>query len=241
MALNIPYESQIDSGSIPETSGTRAGSIRISVRGLLLSREKGKHFARVPDFEAAAGQSIALIGPSGSGKTTALMALAGIRAPSAGRIAIDGQDPWTLPSRKRDDFRGRRIGLVFQSFHLVDALDVAANIQLAAQCAHYPVGEAGRLNMLLEKLDLIAIRNFRADRISHGQAQRVAVARALLNKPAVILADEPTSALDDANAFSLIELLKKCAVSEGAALVIATHDSRVLRAVDRVVEMQMLP
>jgi putative ABC transport system ATP-binding protein len=168
------------------------------------------------------------------------MALAGIRAPAQGTIEIDGSDPWKLSRRARDHFRGRRIGLVFQSFHLVDALSVRANIWLAAQCAGYPVHDAGRLEGLLERLNLTAVRNRRADHISHGQAQRVAVARALLNAPAVILADEPTSALDDANTHALMTLLTENAASEGAALVIATHDRRVLDSVDAVVEMEAL-
>jgi putative ABC transport system ATP-binding protein len=120
----------------------------------------------------------------------------------------------------------------------VDALSVAANILLAAQCAGSPASDAGRLDMLLERLGLTAIRNHRADRISHGQAQRVAVARALYNKPAVVLADEPTSALDDGNTAALLSLLRECAAQEGAALVIATHDRRTLQAVDKIVAME---
>jgi len=212
---------------------------QLAVRDLRLARN-GKAFARVPDFSVARGKSVAMIGTSGSGKTTALMALAGIRAPEQGTIEIDGSDPWKLGRRARDHFRGRRIGLVFQSFHLVDALSVRANIWLAAQCAGYPVHDSGRLESLLERLNLTAVRNRRADRISHGQAQRVAVARALLNAPAVVLADEPTSALDDANTQALMTLLTESAASEGAALVVTTHDRRVLDRVDAVVEMEAL-
>ncbi|HUN96369.1 MAG TPA: ATP-binding cassette domain-containing protein, partial [Bradyrhizobium sp.] len=143
------------------------------------------------------------------------------------------------------------IGLVFQSFHLIDALSVAANVllparfasglvdsRIAARRGDRPSDERERLAVLLDKLGLSDIASRRADRISHGQAQRVAVARALFNRPTAILADEPTSALDDANASALVELLKSSAVSENAALVIATHDRRVLNAVDRVIEVQ---
>jgi putative ABC transport system ATP-binding protein len=194
----------------------------------------------VRDFEIAAGVSLALVGASGSGKSTALMAIAGVLRPSQGNIVIDGTDLWTLTSRSRDRFRGRRIGLVFQSFHLVDALSVRDNVRLAARCAGHPVREPDRLNLLLDRLGLSETRNRRADRISHGQAQRAAVARAVINRPAVILADEPTSALDNANADALIALLTECAKSEKAALVVATHDRRVLKAVDDVVEMRAL-
>jgi putative ABC transport system ATP-binding protein len=208
----------------------------LTTSGITLSRGAAP-FAALPDLAIAKGETIALTGASGTGKTTALMALAGIRAPHAGRVEINGTDLWQLGRSARDGFRGRRIGLVFQSFHLVDALTVAANVWLAAQCAGYPLHENDRLDQLLGRLRLLPVRNRRADRISHGQAQRVAVARALVNRPVVVLADEPTSALDDDNAAALMTLLGHAAQLEGAALVVATHDRRVLGTVDRVVEM----
>jgi putative ABC transport system ATP-binding protein len=191
----------------------------------------------LPDLEVGAGETLAIVGASGSGKTTALMALAGIRAPAQGDIAIESTDVWKLGRHERDRFRGRRIGLVFQSFHLIDALAVGANLTLAARCAGLRP-DAERLDHLLDKLGIADLRTKRADRISHGQAQRVAVARALFNKPAVVLADEPTSALDDGATASLLALLKEAAASEGAGLVVATHDRRVLESVDRAVEME---
>ena len=212
----------------------------LTTSGIVLARD-GKPIARLPDVVLHAGQSMAMIGPSGSGKTTALMALAGIRAPADGAISIEGTDPWTMSSRARDRFRGRRIGLVYQSFHLVDSLSVSANVRLAAQCAGYPLHESHRLDDLLAQLGLTAVRAKRADKISHGQAQRVAIARALLNRPAIILADEPTSALDDANAHALIALLKDTAAAENAALIVTTHDRRVLDDLDNVIEMEIMP
>lgn len=222
----------------------------ISVQGLSLARE-GQFFACLPDFEMAPGQSVAIVGRSGSGKTTALMALAAIRKPASGTIEIGGINPWSLERAARDHFRGICIGLVFQSFHLIDALSVAANIRLPARCASrlvdsriakirpdHPADETDRLHLLLDKLGLRDIANSRADRISHGQAQRVAVARAMFNRPAVILADEPTSALDDDNASALLDLLKSSVEAEGAALVIATHDQRVLQSIDNVLEIE---
>ena len=209
-------------------SGERSSTTACLTASNVVVARGGKPFARLPDLCVAAGQSVAVVGPSGCGKTTALMALAGIRAPESGKIEIDGTDPWTLGRGGRDGFRGRRIGLVFQSFHLVDALSVRANVWLAAQCAHYPHSDAGRLDSLLERLGIASVSANRADRISHGQAQRTAIARALLNRPAVVLADEPTSALDDANTDTIMSLLIESAVSESAALVVATHDRRLI-------------
>ena len=211
----------------------------LTAKDVVLARN-GKSFARLPDFDIAPGRTTALVGASGSGKTTALLALAGIRAPFSGAISIEGTDPWKLGRHARDQFRGRRVGLIFQSFYLVDALNVAANVRLAAQCAGYPPNEPNRLHDLLERLGVSDVMRRRADRISHGQAQRVAVARALLNRPAIVLADEPTSALDDANTAALLALLGASAASEKAALVVATHDRRVLNAVSNVIEMERL-
>lgn len=191
----------------------------------------------LPDLELMAGEAIAIIGPSGSGKTTALMALAGIRPPARGTITIAGANFWDLPSGARDRFRGSRIGLVFQSFHLVDALSVAANIRLAAIGSRRSDGE-DRLRYLAEALNIASLLSQRADHISHGQAQRVAIARALYNGPAVLLADEPTSALDDGHTESLLALLLHMAKAERAALVITTHDRRVLQTVPSVVELE---
>jgi putative ABC transport system ATP-binding protein len=224
----------------------------MTVRDLTLDRNNTP-IAHIPDFQIAAGEAVALVGGSGSGKTTALMAMAGIRAPANGTVTINGVDPWTLPTATRDQFRSHCIGLVFQSFYLIDALTVAANVRLPARCASRWIDsrvaacvddrafdERERLRTLLDKLGIADIAKSRADRISHGQAQRVAVARALFNRPLVVLADEPTSALDDGNAAALLDLLKTSAISEGAALLIASHDRRVLDAVDQVVEVEQL-
>jgi ABC-type lipoprotein export system ATPase subunit len=214
------------------------GVMVLTTKGIALTRD-GRPVAVLPDLEVACGRSVAILGASGAGKTTALMALAGIRAPANGEVVVEDISLWKLPAAQRDRFRGQRIGLVFQSFHLIDAVSVAANLRLAARCAGL-VPEDERLNQLLERLQITALRARRADRLSHGQAQRVAVARALFNKPAVVLADEPTSALDDLSTSRLLALLKELALLEGAALVIATHDRRVIDAVDETVEMRAL-
>jgi putative ABC transport system ATP-binding protein len=211
----------------------------LRTRGIVLERDR-RPIARLPDIDLAAGQSLALTGASGAGKTTALLALAGIRAPAAGRVLVGGdEDLWALPPARRDRLRGQRIGLVFQSFHLIDAVSVEQNLRLAATCAGRPV-DAARLDALLADLDIAALRHRRADRLSQGQAQRVAVARALVNRPALVLADEPTSSLDDGNARALLDLLERAAREHGAALLIATHDRRVLDAVSQSMAVEPL-
>lgn len=230
--MDFAASSAVDS---PADAIPAAAAVRLRVRHLRLARG-GKTVADVPDFSLAAGEALALVGPSGAGKTTALMALALMHRPDAGEIVIAGVRPWALGRPAQDRFRGAHIGLIFQSFHLVDALSVRANIALAARCAGRRA-EAERLDMLLARLGLAEIAHRRADRISHGQAQRVAVARALMNRPALILADEPTSALDDRNAENLLALLKASAALEDAALLITSHDRRVLESVSRVVRL----
>ena len=226
----------IENASAPAVAGVESMSAgprcRLSVQALRLARDS--RVIEMPDCSIDAGQMVGLVGPSGSGKTTALMALSLMHRPSGGKVLIDGFEPWSLGRRARDRFRGRHIGLVFQSFHLVNALDVRSNIALAARCANKPLDRRW-LDQLLAQIGLTDIAARRTDRISHGQAQRVAVARALLNRPSVILADEPTSALDDRNAEALLALLKASAASAQAALLIASHDRRVLDKLDHVI------
>lgn len=220
-------------------NGSTEVSSILSTRSLTFARG-GRTFAALPDLEVARGRSVALVGASGSGKTTALLALAGLRPPESGEVLVQEEAIWRLSASARDRFRGRHIGLVFQSFHIIDAVNVAANLELAARCAGLRP-DRERILRLLQSLGLGELHSRRADRLSHGQAQRLAIARALVNRPAVLFADEPTSALDDHNAKSTVALLKDATRAEGAALLIATHDRRVLDAVDSTIEMRSAP
>lgn len=209
--------------------------VRLRTSDLIITRENNFSVS-LPNLNLRGGEAVVIVGPSGCGKTTMLLALAGIRKPQGGSVVIDDTDLWAIKSHARDRLRGRRIGLVFQSFHLVDALSVENNIRLASVCAGTEPG--GRVDQLLHQLDITDVRSQRADHISHGQAQRVAIARALLNRPAVILADEPTSALDDTNTESLLKLLADSAKAENAALIITTHDKRVLNRIDSAIALE---
>ncbi len=197
---------------------------------------RGGRTIACPDIYLGPGQSLALRGPSGVGKTSLLLAMAGILRPQSGQVTIDGEPLWALNDEARARRRGRDIGYVFASFHLIDALDVMDNLQLARACADLPP-DRDRAVALLSSLGLAGLSRQRADRLSQGQMQRVALARALMNRPKVLLCDEPTAALDDEAATAMIDLLKAQAAAEGAALLVATHDRRVMASLDAVLEL----
>lgn len=178
-----------------------------------------------PDWQLAVGAQAVIHGPSGCGKSTLLHLVAGLQAPTGGTVWLEGQPISRWREARRDRFRGRRIGLVFQRLHLLDALTVTDNLRLAQQCAGLPV-DGARIRELLAHLDLTALANARPHALSGGQQQRVAVARALINRPALVLADEPTASLDDTQATAVLDLLQGESAQQGSALLVATHDVR---------------
>jgi len=167
-----------------------------------------------------------LIGPSGCGKTTLLHCLGLLLKPSEGVILIAGQDAAALSGGARDAFRGRAVGLVFQKQHLIGALSVRKNLRLARELAGRPHDDA-LLERIAGDLGLKDLMDARPARLSAGEAQRAALARALVAEPKLILADEPTANLDDANAEAVAGLLTREAQRHGATLIIATHDARL--------------
>ena len=164
--------------------------------------------------------------------------MAGLIRPGSGAIRILGQDLAELRGAKLDRFRGRNIGLVFQRFHLLPALNVRENVLLAQRLAGGRI-DAARVAELLEQLDLGGLEHHKPSMLSQGQAQRVAIARALVHSPEIIMADEPTSALDDRNAEQALTLLQGAAQTVGAALLVVTHDQRVRGCLDDEFEMQV--
>ena len=191
---------------------------------------------RFPDWSAETGSRWMVAGPSGSGKTTLLHLLAGLRPASRGRVQVGDIRLEQLTETARDAFRGRHIGIVFQTFHLLPTLSVLRNLLLAPYMAGLRP-DRGRALALLERLELAEYADHYPDHLSQGQAQRVALARAVMNRPPLLLADEPTSALDDAACELLLETLGQEADDCGATLVIATHDHRVAHRVDRLLEL----
>lgn len=179
-----------------------------------------------PDLVAQPAAPLLILGRSGKGKTTLLHLLAGLLAASAGRIRIGDTALEALSTKARDRFRGRHIGLVFQRAHMVAALSVQDNLKLAQHLAGLPPDEA-RIAELLTRLGIGDKARQRPHRLSVGELQRVTIARAVLNRPRLLLADEPTSALDDYHAQEVMVLLQEEAKRAGAALVIVTHDQRI--------------
>lgn len=179
-----------------------------------------------PDWQIQRGQHHLLLGPSGCGKTTLLHLLAGLLTPDSGAICIQGCDIGKLSESRRDRFRAENIGIIFQRLHLLSALTVRQNLQIARQLAGKKP-DTDAVSKTLEALDIADLAERRPDSLSQGQAQRVAVARALVNRPALILADEPSAALDDQAAERVIALLQQQAEHYGSTLVVATHDQRV--------------
>lgn len=212
-------------GGVPPSPPAVATVDAVRVRGLSLLRN-GRTVLALADWSVAVNGRCLIAGPSGSGKTSLLQILAGILPPTTGTVEIAGREITSMPEAPRDRFRGRTIGFVFQTLHLVRALSVLDNLRLAA----FVVGERrsdAELHQLLRAVGLEDRARARPFELSQGEAQRVAIARALVNRPRLLLADEPTSALDDANAQRIAELLVARTAEIEAALVVATHDARL--------------
>jgi putative ABC transport system ATP-binding protein len=194
----------------------------------------------VASWQAEQGSQWLVLGPSGSGKTTLLHILAGILRPTSGSASVAGQDLGALRAAELDRFRGRHIGLVLQRLHLIGSLSVLRNLLLAQYLAGLPQDPA-RAREALSSLDLADKADAFPHELSFGQAQRVAVARAVVNRPQLLLADEPTSNLDDARCVQALELLQAQARSCNATLVIATHDQRIRARIPRHFELKTSP
>lgn len=179
-------------------------------------------------FHLQPGEQCLITGPSGCGKTTLLFAIAGLHPLMRGHVTVAGTNITQLSEAKRDHFRARHIGMVFQTLHLMRSLDVMQNVLLASYAAELPQSRE-HAHQLLEKLGIEHKHNVLPETISQGQAQRVAIARAVMHRPSLILADEPTSSLDDAACEKVILLLKSMAHNADAALLVSTHDQRVAR------------
>jgi putative ABC transport system ATP-binding protein len=190
------------------------------------------------DLEVYGGQLTLLVGPSGCGKTTLISIVAGLLNPTGGRVAVLGTDLAQLSDRRLVEFRAKNIGFVFQQYNLLPALSAAENAAVPLIITDRPRAEAvARARAMLATVGL----GHRADnfpsQLSGGEQQRVAIARALIHEPRLLVCDEPTSALDARSGQTVMELIKQVAVQPGRAVIVVTHDSRVYKFGDRMVEM----
>ena len=187
------------------------------------------HALRESSWEVRTGEAVAIMGPSGCGKTTLLNLLGGVDRPSTGRIVIDGQDLTAMNERALERHRLLRVGFVFQFFNLIPSITAAENLELPMVMAGVPEAECQeRAKTLLSLVGLAHKAEKRPEQLSGGEQQRVAVAVALANDPALILADEPTGNLDSTNATAIATLLKSLALQYGKTVVMVSHDPKTV-------------
>lgn len=197
------------------------------------------HAVENVSLEIKRGEMVLIMGPSGSGKTTLLSMLGALLSPTAGKIVIGGIDISSMNEAGLAELRAKKIGFVFQSFNLLEALSVEENIIFPAQLTESGIqGAKQRLNELLEKLGLASRRKALPNTLSGGEKQRVAIARALINKPKIILADEPTGNLDSHKGQEVMMILHDIARDEGCAVLMVTHDPRVEEIADRILWLE---
>lgn len=213
------------------------------VRDLSKSFGSGDSQVRAVDrvsFQVEEGQVVVIIGPSGCGKTTLLSMLGCLLRPTTGEISILGEEVTGLSERRRARFRLRHIGFVFQSFNLISALNATENVEIALNLAGV-TGTAARRRVtgLFELLDLTHRASMRPNDMSGGEQQRLAIARALANRPDIILADEPTASLDSHAGRAVMELMHSAVkAGETKSLIVVTHDMRILDVANRVLAME---
>lgn len=197
----------------------------IYLRGLKFSYGENP-ILDIEEISIDQGSNYLFLGNSGSGKTTLLHILAGLIKPDSGLVNIAGTDITLLRTYEMDHFRGENVGLVFQRPHLVNVMTVTENL-LLAQYLGGMKQSTKRINEVLTDLNMIHRKDAKVYHLSQGEAQRISIARAMLNKPKVILADEPTSSLDDHNCEKVINMLQRQAERYGATMAITTHDQRI--------------
>jgi len=211
--------------------------VMIAVRDAWLSYGRGPSAVEVlrgADLRVPAGQSLAVTGPSGSGKSSLLMLLGGLERPDKGAITVAGADLVALSEDGLATFRGRAMGIIFQSFHLIPTMTALENVAVPLELAHVPDARE-RAAAELASVGLAARATHYPSELSGGEQQRVAIARALAPQPAVLLADEPTGNLDEKTGAEIAELMFAACQERGQTLVLVTHDLALAERCARVV------
>jgi len=223
-----------------DTSMGLAARPAIRLEGVNLSLGRGAarvHILKDIDLHIGTGEAVGLIGPSGSGKSTLLMVAAGLERPDSGAVSVAGQDLGALNEDALARFRGKNIGIVYQSFHLIPTMTALENVAVPLELA----GASDAFERAADELAAVGL----AERVDHypvelsgGEQQRVALARALAPQPAILVADEPTGNLDEATGAEVIELLFRGHAQRGTTLVLVTHDASLAARCDRVVKLR---
>ena len=213
----------------------------LSARGIKKTYAVGKRTLEVlrgVDVEIARGDFVALRGASGTGKSTLLHLIGGLDSPNAGEIIFCGQNLAAFSESRLTNFRNRRVGFVFQAYHLLPELTALENVCLPARIARTSAAQAEKRGReLLARVGLGERLDHKPSELSGGEQQRVAIARALVNEPELLLADEPTGNLDSHTGGGIIELLKQLRAEKQMTLIIATHDAKVAATAPRVIEL----
>ena len=213
----------------------------IAVRNLVKTIRNGAHEVQIVrgiSFDVASKEFVAIMGPSGSGKSTLLGLIAGLDAPTSGSVSIDGLEITNLREDELAQLRGRKLGFVFQSYHLIPTLTAFENVLLPMEFNGITNGAGKRAEYLLESVGLAGRRSHYPAQLSGGEQQRVALARAFMMKPSVLLADEPTGNLDTENGRHILELLIHLNKQEGTTLVLVTHDEMLASHADRRINLR---
>lgn len=191
------------------------------------------------NLEVYSGELLMLLGPSGSGKTTLISVMSGILKPSHGECLVLGQPISSMTNDVLTTFRGSSIGFVFQAYNLVPMLTLVENVAVPLLIQQHPYESAiADAQAMLQRVGLAGREHALPAEISGGQAQRVAVARAMVHNPKVIFCDEPTSALDAETGHNVMQIFQEMAREHGVSLVVVTHDARILEFADRIVKME---
>lgn len=231
------------SGSNSQLSSGRSVAPLIRLRDVVKTYRMGDVETKAlggVSFDVMPGGMVALMGPSGSGKSTLLNLMGAIDSPSSGELLVVGESVASLPTNQKADFRNQKIGFIFQTFNLVPVFTALENVMLPAHFSRMQEKKeiTARATQLLDKVGLGKHLHQGVNRLSGGQMQRVAIARALMNKPPVILADEPTANLDHGTADTILTMLRDVCATEGATVVVATHDFHVLSYCHRVLKLK---
>jgi len=205
---------------------------------LSLGRDAARvHILKGVTLKIRQGEAVGLVGPSGSGKSTLLMTLAGLERPDSGSVAIAGQDLGSLNEDGLARFRGRNVGIVFQSFHLIPTMTALENVAVPLELA----GRRDAFERATQELDAVGLSQRTGHypaQLSGGEQQRVALARALVPEPAILVADEPTGNLDEATGASIVDLIFQLRRERNATLVLVTHDLSLAARCDRMVRIR---